>query len=286
MSRSSPTAGCAAAVSWPRRWPPARTSLMIGSPLARAEEAPGRGMNWGMAAPSPTLPRGTRIKVGTVGSLERILLGPAHVTDGSGSLVGALRQSMAALGAGRSARCSGSRWSTPRPPRPKGSPGSGAADRMRGHAVRTSFALVALVAMVAACTASPTASGWTFGSGLPSFAVGGAVRLGRRPGAVGSTAAAASGSTAPASPAASARARRRRAAASGAPSSSPSAANWTLRAIAGPARARPSSASRLAVAEGPFRGGDRPDMGGHLRDPPRDKGTQGDLRRDHRRPGL
>ena len=73
--------------------------LMIGSPLARAEEAPGRGMNWGMAAPSPTLPRGTRIKVGTTGSLERILLGPAHVTDGSENLIGALRQSMAALGA-------------------------------------------------------------------------------------------------------------------------------------------------------------------------------------------
>ena len=74
-------------------------ALMIGSPLARAEETPGRGTNWGMAAPSPTLPRGTRIKVGTMGSLERILLGPAHVTDGSENLVGALRQSMAALGA-------------------------------------------------------------------------------------------------------------------------------------------------------------------------------------------
>ena len=74
-------------------------ALMLGSPLARAEEAPGRGMNWGMAAPSPTLPRGTRIKVGTVGPLERILLGPAQVTDGSENLVGALRQSMAALGA-------------------------------------------------------------------------------------------------------------------------------------------------------------------------------------------
>jgi IMP dehydrogenase len=73
--------------------------LMIGSPLARAAEAPGRGTNWGMAAPSPTLPRGTRIKVGTTGTLERILLGPAHVTDGSENLVGALRQSMAALGA-------------------------------------------------------------------------------------------------------------------------------------------------------------------------------------------
>jgi IMP dehydrogenase len=73
--------------------------LMVGSPLARADEAPGRGMNWGMAAPSPTLPRGTRIKVGTIGSLERILVGPAHVSDGTENLVGALRQSMAALGA-------------------------------------------------------------------------------------------------------------------------------------------------------------------------------------------
>ncbi len=73
--------------------------LMLGSPLARAEEAPGRGTNWGMAAPSPTLPRGTRIRVGTAGPLERILLGPARATDGTENLVGALRQSMAALGA-------------------------------------------------------------------------------------------------------------------------------------------------------------------------------------------
>ncbi len=73
--------------------------LMVGSPLARAEEAPGRGTNWGMAAPSATLPRGTRIGVGTTGSLDRILLGPAHVSDGSENLIGALRQSMAALGA-------------------------------------------------------------------------------------------------------------------------------------------------------------------------------------------
>jgi IMP dehydrogenase len=73
--------------------------LMLGSPLARAEEAPGRGTNWGMAAPSPTLPRGTRIRVGTVGTLEKILLGPASVDDGTQNLVGALRQSMAALGA-------------------------------------------------------------------------------------------------------------------------------------------------------------------------------------------
>jgi IMP dehydrogenase len=73
--------------------------LMLGSPLARAAEAPGRGTNWGMAAPSPTLPRGTRIRVGTAGPLEKILLGPAGVTDGTENLVGALRQSMAALGA-------------------------------------------------------------------------------------------------------------------------------------------------------------------------------------------
>jgi len=73
--------------------------LMLGSPLARAAEAPGRGVNWGMAAPSPVLPRGTRITVGTLGSLERILFGPASATDGSQNLVGALRQSMAALGA-------------------------------------------------------------------------------------------------------------------------------------------------------------------------------------------
>ena len=73
--------------------------VMLGSPLARATEAPGRGTNWGMAAPSPTLPRGTRITVRTVGPLEKILMGPAGVTDGSENLMGALRQSMAALGA-------------------------------------------------------------------------------------------------------------------------------------------------------------------------------------------
>jgi len=73
--------------------------LMLGSPLARAAEAPGRGVNWGMAASSPVLPRGTRIKVGTAGSLDQILFGPATVSDGSQNLMGALRQSMAALGA-------------------------------------------------------------------------------------------------------------------------------------------------------------------------------------------
>jgi IMP dehydrogenase len=74
-------------------------ALMLGTPLARATEAPGRGTNWGMAAGSPTLPRGTRIRVGTAGPMERVLLGPARVTDGTENLVGALRQSMAALGA-------------------------------------------------------------------------------------------------------------------------------------------------------------------------------------------
>jgi IMP dehydrogenase len=52
-----------------------------------------------MAAPSPTLPRGTRIEVRTVGPMERILFGPSRVTDGTENLVGALRQAMAALGA-------------------------------------------------------------------------------------------------------------------------------------------------------------------------------------------
>ncbi len=73
--------------------------VMLGSPLARADEAPGRGTNWGMATPSPVLPRGTRITVGTIGPMARILFGPSNVTDGTENLVGALRQSMAALGA-------------------------------------------------------------------------------------------------------------------------------------------------------------------------------------------
>jgi IMP dehydrogenase len=74
-------------------------AVMLGSPLAGAIEAPGRGFNWGMAAPSPTLPRGTRISIGTRLPLEQILHGPAETTHGTQNLVGALRQSMAALGA-------------------------------------------------------------------------------------------------------------------------------------------------------------------------------------------
>ena len=72
---------------------------MVGSAFARAEEAPGRGYHWGMAMPHANLPRGTRIRVGTTGTLEQILLGPARVDDGSQNLVGALRASMGALGA-------------------------------------------------------------------------------------------------------------------------------------------------------------------------------------------
>lgn len=74
-------------------------AVMLGSPLAAAIEAPGRGFNWGMAAPSPTLPRGTRIRIGERLPLEQILFGPAETTHGTQNLAGALRQSMAALGA-------------------------------------------------------------------------------------------------------------------------------------------------------------------------------------------
>jgi IMP dehydrogenase len=74
-------------------------AVMIGSPLARAKEAPGRGFHWGMATPSPVLPRGTRIKVGTTGSIEQILRGPAGLDDGTHNLLGALKTSMGTLGA-------------------------------------------------------------------------------------------------------------------------------------------------------------------------------------------
>jgi IMP dehydrogenase len=74
-------------------------AVMLGSPLAAASEAPGQGFNWGMAAPSPTLPRGTRITIGQRLPLEQILFGPSRTTHGTQNLVGALRQSMGALGA-------------------------------------------------------------------------------------------------------------------------------------------------------------------------------------------
>jgi len=73
-------------------------AVMIGSPLAAAAEAPGRGFHWGMATFHPSLPRGTRVEVGIRGTLEEILLGPAHENDGRLNLFGALRTSMATCG--------------------------------------------------------------------------------------------------------------------------------------------------------------------------------------------
>ncbi|WP_299407826.1 GuaB3 family IMP dehydrogenase-related protein [Acaryochloris sp. IP29b_bin.148] len=74
-------------------------AVMMGSPFARAAEAPGRGFHWGMATPSPLLPRGTRIRVGTTGTLAQILRGPAQLDDGTHNFLGALQTSMGTLGA-------------------------------------------------------------------------------------------------------------------------------------------------------------------------------------------
>lgn len=74
-------------------------AVMIGSPLAKTKEAPGRGYHWGMAHPHRELPRGTRVKVGTNINLEQLLFGPTSMTDGSENLVGALRTSMGVCGA-------------------------------------------------------------------------------------------------------------------------------------------------------------------------------------------
>jgi IMP dehydrogenase len=73
-------------------------AVMIGSPLAAAAEAPGRGYHWGMATFHPTLPRGARVKTSTRGTLREILLGPARENDGRLNLMGALRTSMATCG--------------------------------------------------------------------------------------------------------------------------------------------------------------------------------------------
>jgi IMP dehydrogenase len=73
-------------------------AVMLGSPLARAIEAPGRGYHWGMATYHPDLPRGTRVATRTLGTLREILLGPAPVNDGTMNLFGALRTSMATTG--------------------------------------------------------------------------------------------------------------------------------------------------------------------------------------------
>lgn len=73
-------------------------AVMIGSPLSAASEAPGRGFHWGMATFHPDLPRGARVEVGDLGTLEEILVGPAHENDGRRNLFGALRVSMATTG--------------------------------------------------------------------------------------------------------------------------------------------------------------------------------------------
>ena len=74
-------------------------AVMLGTPLAQSEEAPGMGCNWGMATPHAALPRGTRVKVGVKGSLDRILFGPTSLTDGTQNLIGALRACMGMVGA-------------------------------------------------------------------------------------------------------------------------------------------------------------------------------------------
>jgi len=73
-------------------------AVMVGSPLARAYEAPGRGYHWGMATFHPSLPRGARVQTTQNGTLEQILFGPAHENDGTFNLMGSLRTSMATCG--------------------------------------------------------------------------------------------------------------------------------------------------------------------------------------------
>ncbi len=74
-------------------------AVMLGTTFAQTEEAPGRGYNWGMATSHPELPRGTRVTVGTHGTLKQILYGPTSVTDGTQNLVNALKVGMGMLGA-------------------------------------------------------------------------------------------------------------------------------------------------------------------------------------------
>ena len=73
-------------------------AVMLGSPITAAEEAPAQGYHWGMATFHPELPRGTRVRTGSLGTLEEILVGPAHENDGRRNLFGALRVSMATTG--------------------------------------------------------------------------------------------------------------------------------------------------------------------------------------------
>jgi IMP dehydrogenase len=74
-------------------------AVMLGSPFAQTEQAPGRGHHWGMATPHAALPRGTRIRVGVNASLEHLLFGPTSRTDGTQNLIGALRTCMGVCGA-------------------------------------------------------------------------------------------------------------------------------------------------------------------------------------------
>ncbi|KAF0133463.1 MAG: IMP dehydrogenase [Candidatus Saganbacteria bacterium] len=74
-------------------------AVMMGSPIAKSKEAPGLGFHWGMATPSATLPRGSRINVGTIGTIKEILYGPAKFDDGSMNFAGALKTSMGTMGA-------------------------------------------------------------------------------------------------------------------------------------------------------------------------------------------
>ena len=73
-------------------------AVMLGAPLARATEAPGKGTHWGSEARHQTLPRGYRTTVGTVGPLEQVLFGPSHQADGKTNFIGALKRAMASTG--------------------------------------------------------------------------------------------------------------------------------------------------------------------------------------------
>ena len=73
-------------------------AVMIGSPFARAVEAPGRGVHWGAEAWHAELPRGERVEIGTVGDMAAVLFGPSSVPDGTMNLIGALRRAMATTG--------------------------------------------------------------------------------------------------------------------------------------------------------------------------------------------
>jgi IMP dehydrogenase len=73
-------------------------AVMLGSPFARASDAPGHGFHWGTEAVHPELPRGERVEMGTVGTMEEILFGPSRVADGTMNIIGALRRAMATTG--------------------------------------------------------------------------------------------------------------------------------------------------------------------------------------------